>query len=62
MPNDGTPVAVDRRAGHFWSGEGMLVEVSPDQRRCKVYVRNRAGVVEADWYDCRHVHRRVVRD
>src|SRR5262249_26622450 len=36
LPNGGTPVLVDSRAGSFWSGKGLLLEVSPDQKRCKV--------------------------
>ena len=58
LPKSGTPVYVDRLAGKFWSGAGMLTEVSPDGRSCKVYVRNTAGVVEGDWYPCQRVHPR----
>jgi hypothetical protein len=58
LPRSGTPVYVDRLAGKFWDGAGMLTEVSPDGRLCRVYVRNTAGVVEGDWYPCERVHPR----
>lgn len=58
MPNAGTPVFVDFRAGSFWSGEGLLVEVTEDQRRCKVAVRDRALLVRELWVDCTSVHPR----
>ena len=56
LPREGTPVAVDMRAGDFWSGDAVLVEVSEDQKRCKVAVRDRALIVHNLWVDCRHVH------
>jgi hypothetical protein len=59
MPNAGTPVLVDSRAGSFWSGKGMLTEVSHDQKRCKVAVRDRALFVHRRWVDCKTVHPRV---
>ena len=58
MPNGGTPVFVDFRAGSFWSGKGLLVEVTEDQRRCKVAVRDRALLVRELWVDCSSVHPR----
>ena len=58
MPNKGTPVFIDMRAGGFWSGRGMLLEVTPDQQRCRVAVRDRALVVRHLWTDCTRVHPR----
>lgn len=58
MPNRGTPVFVDSWAGDFWSGEGLLLEVSPDQKRCLVAVRDRALFVRERWVDCVSVHPR----
>jgi hypothetical protein len=62
LPNGGTPVFVDSRAGSWWSGKGLLTEVSPDQKRCKVAVRDRALFVHHLWVDCKMVHQRVGRD
>lgn len=59
MPNKGTPVFIDMRAGEFWSGRGMLVEVTPDEQRCRVAVRDRALVVRHVWTDCTRVHPRL---
>lgn len=56
LPTRGTPVFVDTRAGGFWSGEGVLTEVSEDERRCRVSVRDRALLVRDRWVDCRFVH------
>jgi hypothetical protein len=61
MPRDGTDVYVERRTGKYWSGEGKLVEVSPDERSCKVYVRTNALFVEGKWIDCRYVHARQLQ-
>ena len=61
MPGQGTAVFVDIRAGTFWSGKGMLLEVSPDKTRCKVAVRDRALIVQKMWVDCRWVHERNAR-
>jgi hypothetical protein len=58
MPAQGTPVFVDHRAGTFWSGKGMLQEVSPDKARCRVVVRDRALIVKERWVECRFVHER----
>ena len=59
MPAQGTPVFVDMRAGRFWSGKGMLVEVSPDKQRCRVRVRDNALIVRNLWVDCTRVHPRL---
>jgi len=63
MPSRGTPVLVDHRAGRFWSGKGMLLEVSEDGRSCRVAVRDRSLVfVRKLWTDCGHVHSASTRD
>jgi hypothetical protein len=62
LPNGGTPVLVDSRAGSFWSGKGLLTEVSPDQKRCKVAIRDRALFVHHLWVDCKTVHPRAGRE
>jgi len=59
LPNGGTPVFVDSRSGRFWSGKGALTEVSPDQKRCKVAIRDRALIVHRMWVECTTVHPRV---
>jgi hypothetical protein len=61
MPAQGTAVFVDMRAGSFWSGKGMLLEVSQDKTRCRVVVRDRALIVHELWVDCRWVHERNAR-
>ena len=61
MPKRGTPVYVDAWAGDFWSGKGLLLEVTPDQKRCKVAVRDRALLVREMWVDCTSVHPRKAR-
>ncbi len=58
MPKRGTPVFVDFRAGSFWSGKGLLIEVTENERRCKVAVRDRALMVRELWVDCTQVHPR----
>ncbi len=55
MPK-GRPVYVDRRAGKHWSGNGRLLEVSEDQRLCRVALRSTALIVEKKWVSCRYVH------
>jgi hypothetical protein len=55
MPR-GTPVIVEARTGRYWSGNGVLLEVSEDQRRCRVAVRNAGLIVEKKWVACRWVH------
>lgn len=62
MPAQGTPVFVDMRAGRFWSGEGMLHEVSDNDERCRVSVRDSTLVVRERWVLCRYVHARSIRD
>jgi hypothetical protein len=63
MPSRGTPVIVDRRAGRFWSGDGLLLEVSEDRKSCRVAVRDRSLVfVRRLWTDCAHVHSASTRD
>jgi hypothetical protein len=61
MPGRGTPVFVDVRAGDFWSGKGLLTEVSEDRRRCRVSVRDRALIVRNLWVDCQRIHSRDAR-
>lgn len=61
MPNAGTPVWVDGRAGDFWSGRGRLLEVSEDRLRCRVAVRDRALFVHERWVPCTSVHTRRER-
>jgi hypothetical protein len=51
-------VWVDSRAGDFWSGAGMLTEVSEDRLRCRVAVRDRALFVHDRWVACASVHPR----
>jgi hypothetical protein len=58
MPNAGTPVWVDARAGEFWSGKGRLLEVTEDRLRCRVTVRDRALFVHEMWVMCASVHTR----
>jgi hypothetical protein len=61
MPSEGTPVFVDVGAGDFWSGNGLLTELSEDQKRCRVSVRDRALVVQDLWVDCQRLHSRSAR-
>jgi len=58
MPNRGTPVFVEARTGNYWSGEGLLLEVSEDQTRCLVAARDRALIVHERWVPCTAVHAR----
>jgi hypothetical protein len=58
MPNGGTPVLVDSVAGDFWSGKGLLTEVSPDRKQCHVVVRDNALIVRRMWVPCTSVHPR----
>jgi len=62
LPNGGTPVLIDSRSGSFWSGKGLLLEVSPDQKRCKVAIRDSALFVHRLWVDCITVHPRSGRE
>jgi hypothetical protein len=59
LPNGGTPVFVDSRSGSFWSGKGLLLEVSPDQKHCRVAIRDSALFVHRLWVECKTVHPRV---
>jgi hypothetical protein len=61
MPNAGTPVWVDSQAGAFWSGRGLLLEVSEDRLECRVAVRDRALLVHDRWVACASVHPRRER-
>jgi len=62
LPSRGTPVLVDHRAGSFWSPEGKLLEVSEDEKRCRVAVRDRSLVfVRTFWTECLYVHTRTTR-
>jgi len=56
LPRHGTPVLVDSLVGDHWSGEGRLLQVSEDRRRCRVAVRTRAGFVRKAWVPCSSVH------
>jgi hypothetical protein len=58
MPNRGTPVFVDSLTGDYWSGKGLLLEVSPDRMQCHVAVRDRALFVHEKWVPCSSVHER----
>jgi hypothetical protein len=60
MPR-GTPVIVEARTGRYWSGNGVLLEVSEDQRDCRVAVRNAGLIVEKKWVACAWVHLRSAR-
>ena len=61
MPRQGTPVYVDAWAGDFWSGKGMLLEVTANRERCRVAVRDRALIVQEQWVVCTSVHPRKLR-
>ncbi len=54
----GRPVAVDNRAGSFWTGNGVLLERSDDGKHCRVAVRGSSLLVEKKWVPCRYVHDR----
>ena len=58
MPNRGTPVFVDASAGAYWSGKGLLLEVSEDRSQCLVAARDRALIVHEHWVPCKAVHTR----
>ena len=58
LPNRGTPVFVDYGAGNFWSGKGVLVEVSPDETQCRVVVRDGALITRNRWVHCNDIHPR----
>ena len=54
----GQKVAVDRRGGPVFTGNGVLLEMTADRSKCRVAVRNNALFVERRWVDCRYVHAR----
>ena len=58
LPNRGTPVFVDSSAGNLWSGKAVLVEVSEDERQCRVVVRDANLITRNRWVDCNHIHER----
>jgi hypothetical protein len=58
LPTKGTLVFVDRDAGKFWSGKGVLVEVSPDQTQCRVVVRDSVLIKRDRWVHCNDIHPR----
>ncbi len=58
LPRHGTPVFVDYSAAEVWSGKGVLVEVSQDQRECRVVFRDSNLITRNQWVDCRYVHPR----
>lgn len=58
LPNRGTLVFVDYGAGNFWSGKGVLVEVSPDETQCRVVVRDSYLIRRNRWVHCNRVHPR----
>jgi hypothetical protein len=59
LPSEGTLVYVDHRTGKWWSGEGVMTEVSADQTKCKIAARNTALIVETKWVPCKYVHPRT---
>ena len=61
ISNDGTPVYVDYGALEVWSGDGMLIEVSPDQVQCRVIVRDNHLIRRDLWVPCIHLHPRRER-
>jgi hypothetical protein len=52
---------VDAWAGDFWSGKGVLLEVTANHERCRVAVRDRALIVQERWVACTSVHPRKTR-
>ena len=58
LPNKGTPVFVDYSAAEVWSGIGVLIEVSADERMCRVVFRDSNLIVRNTWMECTHVHPR----
>jgi len=61
ISNKGTPVFVDYGAMEVWSGEGMLIAVSPDQAQCRVIVRDTYLIRRDRWIPCTYVHPRQQR-
>jgi hypothetical protein len=58
LPRQGTLAFVDADAGDFWSGKAVLVEVSEDQRECRVVVRDATLIIRERWVSCQDVHPR----
>lgn len=58
LPTRGTTIYLDRGAGTFWSGKGVLVEVSADETQCRVVVRDTYLITRKTWVPCRNVHPR----
>jgi len=58
LPTKGTLVFVDGDAGRFWSGKGVLTEVSPDETKCRVVVRDSTLITRDRWVNCNDVHPR----
>jgi hypothetical protein len=61
ISNKGTPVFVDYAAMEVWSGEGMLIAVSPDQTQCRVIVRDNYLIRRDRWLPCTFIHPRRSR-
>lgn len=59
LPNRGTPVFIDYSAAEVWSGVGVLTEVSPDERICRVVFRDSMLITRNEWVECIHVHPRT---
>lgn len=59
LPNKGTPVFVDYSAAEVWSGKGVLTEVSPDERMCRVVFRDSNLITRNRWIECIRVHPRT---
>lgn len=55
----GKPVIVDSRAGRFWTGDGVLLEVSPDRQHCRIAARGRSLWIDRKWVPCKYVHERT---
>ena len=58
LPNRGTPVFIDYSAAEVWSGNGVLTEVSADERMCRVVFRDSNLITRNRWVECIHVHPR----
>jgi hypothetical protein len=58
LPTRGTLVFVDADAGKFWSGKGVLTEVSADETQCRVVIRDSVLITRTRWVHCNDVHPR----
>ena len=47
------------RAGRFWTGDGVLLEVSPDRQHCRIAARGRSLWIDRKWVPCKYVHERT---